>query len=38
MLRRNLARGGGTVALTLPTVPATNLRGTGWVDWRAGVA
>jgi hypothetical protein len=38
MLRRNLSRGGGAVALTLPTVPAANLRGTGWVDWRTGVA
>jgi hypothetical protein len=38
MRQRNRARGGGEVTLTVPTVPAANLRGTGWVDWRNSVA
>ncbi|MFC7548549.1 hypothetical protein [Plantactinospora sp. GCM10030261] len=34
----NRARGGARVTLRLSTWPAVNLRGGGWLDWRAGVA
>jgi hypothetical protein len=36
--QRNLNRGGGALDLTVPTVPAANLRGAGWIDWKEGVA
>jgi hypothetical protein len=36
--QRNLSRGGGTVDLTVPTMPAANLRGAGWIDWKEGIA
>ena len=36
--QRNLNRGGGVLDLTVPTVPAANLRGAGWIDWKKGVA
>lgn len=32
------ASGGATVTLTVPTMPAADVRGAGWVDWRRGVA
>jgi hypothetical protein len=36
--QRNLDRGGGTLDLTVPTMPAANLRGAGWIDWTEGIA
>jgi hypothetical protein len=36
--QRNLTRGGGTLDLTVPTMPAANLRGAGWIDWKDGTA
>ncbi len=36
--QRNLTRGGGTLDLTVPTMPAANLRGAGWIDWKEGTA
>jgi hypothetical protein len=36
--QRNLDRGGGAVDLTVPTKPAADLRGGGWIDWTVRVA
>jgi hypothetical protein len=38
MPARDLARGGGTVSLSVATMPSANLHAAGWVDWRTGVA
>ncbi|GAA1857619.1 hypothetical protein [Asanoa iriomotensis] len=38
MRQRNYERGGAKVTVTVPTVPVADLRGGGWLDWRAAVA
>jgi hypothetical protein len=38
MRERNYERGGAKVTVNVPTVPVADLRGGGWLDWRAAVA
>lgn len=37
MRERNYERGGAKITVSVPTVPVADLRGGGWLDWRAAV-